>query len=495
MKHFSCPKMSLRVQLILSYLGVALGAILVLVVVIAFVVQNYFYSTERDLLRTRATFSAREIVELYSEAGNSWDFLGILRLNSPDLLEVVDSNAQGHIVPSAADIKLSNADAPVVQQALQQALHGQEVGGDLQGSIDGATFSGQYVALPVRDNGRIIGAMLLAEPQLYPQGFSPNEFLVSVNQAILITSLGVALVVFIFSLMLAHKLTRPLTALTAAAEQMKSGKYGERVTPPTYEDELGRLALTFNAMADTIEADITELHHQEQVRRDLIANIAHDLITPLTAIQGLSEALADDVIHEPKARQETAQLIGREVQRLRRLVGDMQQMSSLESEHVRLDLAPLDVHELVDEMLAVIGPECEQAGISLHNQIAPTTPLVLADGDRITQVLLNLLDNARRHTPAGGALTVGARVEGKNLAIWVSDTGTGIDPADLPNIFDRFYRADRARSGSTGGSGLGLSIVKAIITAHGGTIHAESTPGEGTCILFMLPLAPSYSLE
>jgi len=512
MKHFSCPKMSLRVQLILSYLGVALGAILVLVVVIAFVVQNYFYSTERDLLHARATFSARDIVELYCEAGNSWAFLGTRTWNGPDLFEVVDSNGQTHIVPSTADIKLSNADALVVQQALQQALHGQEVDGDLQGIVDGEAFSGQYVALPVRfntqldecnypifalpvrDNGQIIGAMLLAVPQLYPQGFSPNEFLVSVNQAILITSLGVALVVFIFSLMLAHKLTRPLTALTAAAEQMKSGKYGERVTPPTYEDELGRLALTFNAMADTIEADITELHHQEQVRRDLIANIAHDLITPLTAIQGLSEALADDVIHEPKARQETAQLIGREVQRLRRLVGDMQQMSSLESEHVRLDLAPLDVHELVDEMLAVIGPECEQAGISLHNQIAPTTPLVLADGDRITQVLLNLLDNARRHTPAGGALTVGARVEGKNLAIWVSDTGAGIDPADLPNIFDRFYRADRARSGSTGGSGLGLSIVKAIITAHSGTIHAESTLGEGTCILFTLPLAPSYSL-
>jgi two-component system sensor histidine kinase BaeS len=493
MKHSSRPAMSLRVQLILSYLGVALGAILVLVIVIAFVVQNYFYSTERDLLRTRATFSAREIVELYSEAGNSWDFLGIISWSGPDFLEVADSNDQTHIVPSAVDIKLSNADVLVVQQALQQALHGQEVYGGLQGSVDGTAFSGQYVAVPVYDNGRIIGAMLLAEPQLYPQGFSPNEFLVSVNQAILITSLGVALVVFFFSLMLAHKLTRPLTALTAAAEQMKRGKYSERVTPPANEDELGRLAQTFNAMADTIEADITELHRQEQVRRDLIANIAHDLITPLTTIQGLSEALADDVIHEPKARQETAQLIGREVQRLRRLVGDMQQMSSLESEHFRLDLAPLDVHELVDEMLAVIGPECEQAGISLHNEIAPTTPLVLADGDRITQVLLNLLDNARRHTPEGGALTVGARVEGENLAIWVSDTGAGIDPADLPHIFDRFYRADRARSGSTGGSGLGLSIVKAIITAHGGTIHAESTPGEGTCILFTLPLAPSYS--
>ncbi len=255
------------------------------------------------------------------------------------------------------------------------------------------------------------------------------------------------------------------------------------------QDELGRLALTFNAMADTIESDVTELRQQEEMRRELIANIAHDLITPLTAIQGLGEALADDVISEPKARQETVQLIGREVQRLRRLVGDMQQMTSLEAGRIQLDLAPLNLHALVDEMLAVIGPECEQAGISVHNEIAPETPPVLADSDRITQVLLNLLDNARHHTPAGGTVTIGARAEGKELTMWINDTGTGIDAADLPHIFDRFYRADRARSGSTGGSGLGLSIVKAIITAHGGTIHAESAPDQGTSILFTLPLA------
>ena len=487
------PTKSLRVQLILSYLGVALGAILVLVVVITFVVQNYFYSTERDLLRTRAEFFAQRIVQLYRADGRSWNNVEPLHLDSPELFVVIDTNRQAHSLSSSADIKLSNADVPVVQQALEQALGGQEADGDLQGNaVDNNTFSGQYVSLPLRDNGQIFGAMLLAEPQLYPQGgFSPNEFLVNVNQAILITSLGVGLVVFVFSLMLAHGLTKPLTALTVAAEQMKRGNYSQRVTPPGSEDELGRLALTFNAMADTIESDVTELRRQEQLRRDLIANIAHDLITPLTAIQGLSEALADDVIHEPRARQETAQLIGREVQRLRRLVGDMQHMSSLESGRIQLDLAPLDMHTLVDEMLAVIGPECEQAGISLHNEIAPTTPLVLADGDRITQVLINLLDNARHHTPEGGMVTVEARAEGKSLTVWVHDTGVGIDPADLPHIFDRFYRADRARSGTTGSSGLGLSIVKAVVTAHGGTIRAESTPGQGTCVLFTLPLAPN----
>jgi signal transduction histidine kinase len=259
---------------------------------------------------------------------------------------------------------------------------------------------------------------------------------------------------------------------------------------PKTQDELGQLALTFNAMADTIESDVNELRRQDGMRRELIANIAHDLATPLTAVQGFSEALADDLISNPEARHETAQLIGREVQRLRRLVADMQQMSSLESGQIKLDLAPLDMHELVGETLAVLTPECEEAGIQIRNEITPDTPLVCADSDRITQVLLNLLDNARRHTPRGGTITVSAQRQEKMLGVFISDTGIGIDAKDLPHIFERFYRADRSRTGATGGSGLGLSIVKAIIVAHKGTINAESTPGQGTRIIFTLPLAP-----
>ena len=241
-------------------------------------------------------------------------------------------------------------------------------------------------------------------------------------------------------------------------------------------------------MADTIEADITELRRQDQVRRDLIANIAHDLATPLTAIQGFSEALADNVISDSDGRQETAQRIAREVQRLRRLVADIQQMTSLEAGHTKLDLAPLDMHDQVDETIAVIAPECEQQGIEVHNDIKPSIPQVIADSDRITQVLLNLVDNTCRHTPDGGTIRVGATLQGHYLHIWVNDTGTGIDPADLPHIFQRFYRADRSRTTSTGGSGLGLSIVKAIITAHGGNIWAESALGQGTRITFTLPI-------
>jgi len=494
----SRPAFSLRVKLVLSYLGVALGAMILLIIVVSLVVQDYFYTTQRDQLRARAEYFAQQIGQLYQEKGESWDNVGQIHLYSPELFIVIDTTQQTHSAPPPRFMQVNDSDIPALRKALQQALQGQESFGNLQGAPnDNSTFSGPYIAVPLYDggqaNGSLIGALLLAEPVQYPAGFSPYEFLSNVDKAILITGTIIAVIVIIFSLWLARRLTQPLKSLTLAAERMKGGNYAQRVVTPRSQDELERLASSFNAMAEKIEADVTELRRQEQMRRDLIANIAHDLVTPLTAIQGFNEALADDVISDPKARQETAQLIGREVQRLRRLVSDMQQMSSIESGRLQLDMEPLDLHTLVDEVLAVIRPDCEQDGISLHNDIAPTTPAVLADSDRMTQVLLNLLDNARRYTPAGGSITIGAGVEGNAgarwLSVWVRDTGTGISASDLPYIFDRFFRIDRARTGASGGSGLGLAIVKAIITAHGGTIHAQSAPEQGTCITFTLPLA------
>ncbi len=548
----SRPAFSLRAKLVLSYLGVTLGAMLLLIIVVTVVVQNYFYSAQLDQFRANAEYTAQQI----GQRGN----IGPINPVGSELYIVVDSN--DHLLALSQPIDISP-----FEQSIQQALQGQEVQGNLQVASDSDnSLAGLYVSVPIhaggQPSGAVIGALVVAEPLQYPAGFSPYEFLANVDKAILITGSVIAIVVIIFSLWLARRLTKPLTSLTFAAEQMGAGKYAQRVVIPKGKDELGKLALSFNSMAERIESDVTELHRQDQMRRDLIANIAHDLATPLTAIQGFSEALADDVITDPQARQDTAQLIGREVQRLRRMVSDMQQMTLLESGRIQLDQEPLNLHTLVDEVLEVILPECEQVGISLRNEIDPTTPPVLADSDRMTQVLLNLLDNARRYTPTGGNITIGASLNDSNLqtwqhleitharhaqavqqpeeslhvmhtqtsssiandpgtlsakrsdkligdgtpshfgyteaplngktkwlTVWVRDTGTGIDPKDLPYIFDRFFRSDRSRSGASGGSGLGLAIIKAIITAHGGTISAESTPGKGTCITFTLPLA------
>ncbi|HVB76094.1 MAG TPA: HAMP domain-containing sensor histidine kinase [Ktedonobacteraceae bacterium] len=500
--------LSLRLKLVLSYLGVALGAILLLIVVISIAVQSYFYAVERDQLLSRAVYLAQQVGEIYYQAGENWSNVPPISDRNPELFEVYDTNQQSHSGRPPEFVKLSQSDVPTLHSAMLQALNGKQVSGSLQGSsTDSSVFSGLYVSVPIYDNGqaggKLIGALVLAQPDKYPQGFAPGDVLAALDKVILITGAMIAIIVIAFSVFLTRRLTRPLVLLTAAAEQVKSGDYSQRVEMPPNKDEIGTLAQTFNDMADKIETDVTELRRQDQLRRDMIANIAHDLITPLTAIQGFSEAIADEVISDPEARYETAQLIGREVQRLRRLVSDMQNMTALETGRMQLDIAPLNMHALVKEVLEVIGPECEQAEIALRNEIAPNIPLVMADSDRITQVLLNLLDNARRHTLAGGSISVGTSMEAdakgaKWLAVSVQDSGIGIDPADLPFIFDRFFRIDRARSGANGassGSGLGLSIVKAIITGHGGTIKADSTPGQGTTITFKLPVADTARLQ
>src|SRR6266568_7202673 len=410
----SRPAFSLRAKLVLSYLGVALGAMLLLIIVVTLVVQNYFYTAQLDQFRANAEYTAQQIGQRYQLAGGDWELIGPIDLGVPELYIVVDANDQ------LLAMSHPRFDISAFQQSLQQALQGQEVQGNLQVSSDTSnSLAGLYISVPIHYGGQptgpIIGALVVAEPVQYPAGFSPYEFLAKVDKAILITGSVIAIIVIIFSLWLARRLTKPLTSLTFAAEQMGEGNYAQRVVIPKGKDELGRLSSSFNSMAEKIESDVTELHRQDQMRRELIANIAHDLATPLTAIQGFSEALADDVITDPQARQDTAQLIGREVQRLRRLVSDMQQMTSLESGRIQLDQEPLDLHTLVDEVLEVILPECEQVGISLRNEINPTTPAVLADSDRMTQVLLNLLDNARRYTHAGGSITIGASLNDSDL--------------------------------------------------------------------------------
>lgn len=499
LRFFSLARLSLRAKLVLSYLMVALGAVLILAIVVSMAVQNYFENTQRQQVHALAQTFADEIGIRSSglppdqpNRGNGADGAPFSSYN-PFLMIVVNAQDQQVFAFKPPHIVVSTANVTTLQQALQQSLTGQETDGRLSGSTDPESFAGYYSSVPIHDqgkaNGKILGALVLSIPARYPKGFSPGDFIFQANQAIFITGILLSMTVIVFSLLMARSLTRPLESLTVAAEHMKQGKYTQRVDAPKSQDELGQLALTFNAMADTIEADVNELRRQDQARRELIANIAHDLATPLTAIQGFSEALADDILPSPEARHETAQLIGREVQRLRRLVADIQNMTALESGTIHLDLAPLDMQTLVDETLAVIEGECEQSGITVSNEIAADTPLVQADSDRITQVLLNLLDNARRHTPAGGRINVGATVKQQLLFVSVHDTGVGIAADDLTHIFERFYRADRSRTGATGGSGLGLSIVKAIIIAHGGTIWAESSPGQGTTIRFTLPLA------
>ncbi|MEO7018811.1 MAG: HAMP domain-containing sensor histidine kinase [Ktedonobacteraceae bacterium] len=485
----------LSIKLILSHLLVALGSLLVLIIVISVAIQSYFINSQYELIHAQSLYAAPYYENLYLRIGSSWDHILPFDVQSdgPSLLIIEDQSAHIIIQQVPRYLSLSQAETSLIQQNMTKALAGETVTGYLQ---DGGSqvFSGYYACLPLTVHGQIIGAMLFAHPEVYPQGFSPNSFLTNVSTALLFSGAIIALIVAFSSLFFVHRLTRPLVIMKYAVDKLSAGNYAERIPGPLPTDELGQLALSFNNMARQIKEDIDALQRQEHYRREITANIAHDLSTPLASIQGFSEALADGLIQDEQARSDAYNVIIRESGRLSLLIKDIQQLSSLESGQLSFDYAPVDLATLVKETVEVIARQCEEAGIALQNNIEQNDELLIyADSNRIIQVLLNLFDNARHHTLAGGTITIESALDNEQVTLWIKDTGHGIAPEDLPHIFDRFYRADPSRTYATGGSGLGLAIVKTIVTLHGGTIHAESIPGQGTTVIMAFRAASTQA--
>jgi len=236
-------------------------------------------------------------------------------------------------------------------------------------------------------------------------------------------------------------------------------------------------------------SDVTELRHLETVRRAFVANVSHELRTPLTAIQGYLETLLSGALEERENARRFLEIVFRHTERLGRLLNDLTDLSNIELGRVSLKLAPTRLDEVIDTVLAIMGPKAASGRVGLSSRLPADLPSVLADRDRLVQVVLNLVDNAVKYTPEGGRVTVQARTatEGQ-VEIDVMDTGIGIPPIDLPRITERFYRVDKARSRELGGTGLGLAIVKHLVFAHGGQLRIESEPGRGTTVHVALPI-------
>ena len=229
--------------------------------------------------------------------------------------------------------------------------------------------------------------------------------------------------------------------------------------------------------------DVTELRRLEQVRTEFVANVSHELRTPLTAIQGYLETLLTGALEEQENARRFLEIVFRHTERLGRLLNDLTDLSNIELGRVSLKLAPTRLDEAVDAVLAIMGAKAKSGQVALRSQLPRDLPPVLADRDRLVQILINLVDNAVKYTPEGGRVTV--RVQepaGGWIEVDVVDTGIGIPPADLPRITERFYRVDKARSRELGGTGLGLAIVKHLVFAHGAQLRIESEPGRGTTV-------------
>jgi histidine kinase len=281
---------------------------------------------------------------------------------------------------------------------------------------------------------------------------------------------------------ISRRITSPLQRLVESGAELAAGDYSVRV-PAQEPDELGRLARTFNQLAETLELS-------ERRRTQLLGEVAHELRNPLALIQGYTEGLLDGVI-EPTP--ELWVLLDRETGRLRRLVDDLHELSRAEAGQLRFYLQPVDLRLLIEETLARFEGQFESARLSVRLDMAEELPDAEVDSDRTVQVLTNVLGNAVRYTPPDGVVTVAVVAAPPGmLTVRVTDTGIGIAPEQLPHIFERFYRADPSRARSLGGSGIGLTIARALVEQQGGTIRAGSPGlGKGTTVEILLPRAVS----
>ncbi len=307
-----------------------------------------------------------------------------------------------------------------------------------------------------------------------------RSFRNSFNEALAYAVLAATVAAVAVGLFFSRRVIAPLRSIMSASQRIADGHYDERVRV-SGEDEIAELAGRFNQMAEKLE-------QVESMRRRLIGDVSHELRTPLTAIKGSMEGLMDGIL---PAGDETYQQIYQEAGRLARLVDDLQELSRVEAGAYQLKPEPADLPGLIDLLTRRLAPRFEAQRVKLELNLPADLPRVLADEDRLVQVLTNLIANALQYTPSGGTVQLSASILDGEMQVSVRDTGIGIPPEHLAHIFDRFYRVDKSRSRlAGGGSGVGLTIAKYLVEAHGGKIRAESEgEGKGSAFIFTLPVA------
>lgn len=299
-------------------------------------------------------------------------------------------------------------------------------------------------------------------------------FVRSLTDALILASLIAGGVGIVLSVILFRRVTQPLRAMIAMTERIGAGDYGARA-PVTGTGELAAVAVALNRMAESLGT-------LDRLRKDLVANVAHELRTPLSNLRGYLEAIAEGVA---PASAETLGSLHEEVMRLVRLVDALHQLSQFDARLPQLRAEPVDLPAMVGRLLDLRRADFEAKGIAV-TQSSGNGIAVRGDADLIAQAVSNLLDNAEKYTPRGGTVAVSVRRDDGRVRVAVANSGEGIADADLPFVFERFYRGEKSRSRESGGAGIGLSIVKEVATAHGGSVGATSTAGE-TEVWFSLP--------
>ena len=411
----------------------------------------------------------------YYTAEGSWDNVQSILDDQllPDAVRVVVVNESGVVVGDTADMWLGETAAAVGLTDPFAVIASVEDPAELHLM---SSWEGSEPGF--RPGGPAPGGPPLAAPE--------GDYLSRINRSLLIAGSVGAVVAILLGLILTRQFTRPIEALKKGAARIAHGDLSYRVNVES-RDEFGDLAGSFNSMAASLE-------DSEQARRRLFADIAHELKTPLSVIEGTVDAMLDGVYETNTGNLAS---IKEETAALTVLVADLRDLALAESGQLRLEFEPTHLADLVQKQVSLAGVAARERNVALTTDMATDLPLVEVDPRRVEQVVANLLDNALKHTPAGGTITVSVAVSAElderlaglgHIRVSVADTGEGIPAGHLPHVFERFYRVDEARARKGGGAGLGLAIARQMVDLHGGRIWVESEMGNGTRFAFTLPL-------
>jgi signal transduction histidine kinase len=452
---------SLQGKMIFSYLVIALITVLVVSAVIGLTSGRSL----RSLVIEQQTALLRDSAQAYYLANGTMDGYFKFDLLNEHPAPTPGAGSSPGKAPKGHDLRGLNGLVDTEYRALIPTYGydiGQIVPADKVKQAIAVTVNGKTVAWILPDTSSQV--QLSSEEQLYLQRSS---------LAVSLAALAGVLAAVAMGFFLSGRLVKPISRLTHASKALARGALDQQV-PVTSKDELGQLTATFNQMsADLVKAD--------QQRKRMTADITHDLSTPLQIIAGYIEMLEEGAVTLTPQR---IDIIKTEIGHLRRLVSDLSTLSQVESNGLDVQLQDIAPADLLNRILQAYQPIAARQEVEIVLDVTPNTPPILADEGRMLQVIKNLVDNALRYTPRGGRITLKAAPLNDQVQIRVVDTGSGIDPEDLPLVFDRFYQADKSRGANAGKMGLGLAICKALVLAQGGTITVESAgKDQGTAMI------------
>ncbi len=478
--------MALRTRLLLSYALVIFVCVAIMGVALLFLLREA--PTQKRLVTGRLALEAGVIQRLIrTPLQNNVPPEQIMRR-----LENLDNRTDTRIllINGQSGKVLGDTSGPLVGHNLFDAGHPVRFNNTLSGEFDA---NGEHWLYST-------GQLLNRRDQLEVVAAVPYEITSPLRDPIfreLLQPLLIALVLafavsIVLAILVTRSVVRPMQHVAQAAQKIAAGDYNQ-VVPVEGSREVKEMASNFNQMTQQVRST-------QQVQRDFLANVSHELKTPLTSIQGFAQAIQDGAAGDSTSIRKSATIIFDEATRMNRMVGELLDLARIETGQIVMRHESVQLDQLLQNVIERLALRAQEGGVVLYADITTGLPAIVGDGDRLAQVFSNLIDNALKHTPSGGKVTVAARMlsgssavkRGKPLSgveITVADTGAGIPPEDLSRIFERFYQVDKSRVKSkTGSLGLGLAIVKEIVTAHGGTIHAESIVGLGTKFVVWLPV-------